>query len=67
MAAAAAGSPANGRVSAIRSSITVSADHHWAAKTEDGLAPMRVTTQETGLDDAVSPDGQSFETLRRRY
>jgi hypothetical protein len=47
------------------SSITVSADHHWAAKTEDDLVLMRVSTQETELDDAVSLGGQSFKTIRR--
>lgn len=46
-------------------SVAVSADHHWNAKTEDDLAVIRVTTQETELDDAVSLGGQSFKTIRR--
>jgi len=47
------------------SSVTVSADHHWNARTEGDLALIRVTTQETELDDAVSLGGQSFKTVRR--
>ena len=47
------------------SSITVSADHHWAAKTDEDMVLMRVSTQETELDDAVSLGGQSFKTVRR--
>jgi len=47
------------------SSVTVSADHHWNARTEEDLALIRVTTQETDLDDAVSLGGQSFKTVRR--
>ncbi len=47
------------------SSITVSADHHWSAKTDQDMALIRVTTQETELDDAVALGGQSFRTVRR--
>lgn len=47
------------------SSITVSADHHWNARTEEDIALIRVTTQETELDDAVALGGQSFKTVRR--
>jgi hypothetical protein len=47
------------------SSVTVSADHHWNAETQEDLALIRVTTQETELDDAVSLGGQSFRTVRR--
>jgi hypothetical protein len=47
------------------SSISVSADHHWSAKSEDDLVLVRVSMQETELDDAVSLGGQSFKTVRR--
>jgi len=47
------------------SSITVSADHHWSAKSDKDMALIRVTTQETELDDAVALGGQSFKTVRR--
>ena len=47
------------------SSITVSSDHHWSAKTEDDIAFIRVTTQETPIDDAVALGGQSFKTIRK--
>ncbi len=47
------------------SSITVSTDHHWSANTEDDIAFIRVTTQETPIDDAVALGGQSFKTIRR--
>lgn len=47
------------------SSITVSSDHHWNAKSEDDLAFIRITTQETPIDDAVALGGQSFKTIRK--
>lgn len=46
-------------------SVTVSSDHHWNAKTEDDIAFIRITTQETPIDDAVALGGQSFKTIRK--
>jgi len=47
------------------SSISVSSDHHWNAKSDDDLAIVRITTQETSIDDAVALGGQSFRTIRK--
>jgi hypothetical protein len=47
------------------SSITVSSDHHWGAKTDEDIAFIRVTTQETPIDDSVALGGQSFKTIRK--
>jgi hypothetical protein len=47
------------------SSITVSSDHHWSAKSEDDVAFIRITTQETPIDDAVALGGQTFRTIRK--
>lgn len=46
------------------SRITVSADHHWIGTPNDDLAIIRVTTQETPIDDSVTLGGMSFATLR---
>ena len=47
------------------SSIAVSSDHHWGAKTDEDIAFIRVTTQETPIDDVVALGGQSFKTIRK--
>ncbi len=47
------------------SSVTVSSDHHWGAKSEEDVAFIRVTTQETSIDDVVALGGQSFKTIRK--
>lgn len=47
------------------SSVTVSSDHHWGAKSVDDSTIIRVVTQETPIDDLVSLGGQSFSTVRR--
>jgi hypothetical protein len=47
------------------SSIAVSSDHHWGAKSDEDIAFIRVTTQETPIDDVVALGGQSFKTIRR--
>ena len=47
------------------SSITVSSDHHWSSTSSEDMAIIRVTTQETQIDDAVALGGQSFTTLRK--
>lgn len=47
------------------SSITVSADHHWAGASDEDMTIIRVTTQETSIDDAVALGGQSFASIRR--
>jgi len=47
------------------STITVSADHHWTSLPSDDMAIIRVTTQETPIDDAVALGGQSFTALRK--
>ncbi|MGL4231582.1 MAG: hypothetical protein ACRCWJ_09465 [Casimicrobium sp.] len=47
------------------SSVAVSGDQHWTSSPNDDLAIMRVTTQETPIDDAVALGGQSFTSLRK--
>ena len=47
------------------SSVTVSSDHHWGAKSEDDSTIIRVVTQETPIDDLVALGGQSFTTVRK--
>lgn len=46
-------------------SISVSSDHHWSGRSEDDLTMIRITTQETPIDDAVALGGQTFASLRR--
>jgi len=47
------------------SSVTVSSDHHWGARSEDDSTIIRVVTQETPIDDLVALGGQSFSTVRK--
>ncbi|MEH0166713.1 hypothetical protein [Roseateles microcysteis] len=47
------------------SSITVSADHHWGGSSDGDMTVIRVTTQETDIDDSVALGGQSFASIRR--
>src|SRR5208282_4136875 len=47
------------------SRVVVSADHHWSVASEDDLAILQVTTQETRIDDLVTLGGQSFASLRK--
>jgi len=47
------------------SSVSVSGDQHWTASPDEDMALIRVTTQETEIDDAVALGGQSFSALRK--
>jgi hypothetical protein len=47
------------------SSVAVSGDQHWSQSPDGDLSIIRVTTQETPIDDAVALGGQSFATLRK--
>ncbi len=45
--------------------VSVSADHHWAGSSDQDMAIIRVTTQETPIDDVVALGGQTFTSLRK--
>ena len=47
------------------SSVSVSGDQHWTSSPDDDMAIVRVTTQETPIDDLVALGGQSFTSLRK--
>ena len=65
------GTPTNRRVHVLAiedkqfSSIAVSGDQHWTDSSDEDMTIIRVTTQETPIDDAVALGGQTFRTLRK--